>query len=205
MGNKSKQHHVALNAPKPVAMFVVFATNVHDQMAANATLFPAPPVPLAQLAAEISDLSAKQTIAVTKAVGAVAARNAAEKAVRLTLNALRAYVETVANGDPDHASEIAQKAGMSVRKSGAHPKSDLAVTHGATGEVKLAAKGIRGGRSHEWQSSPDGKTWSDLPGSLQATTHVKGLQPGATAYFRHRVLTKAGPQDWSQPVSVIVL
>ena len=196
--------HVALNAPKQVAPFLAFGQNVHDQLAANTTLFPSVPVALVQFASELSDLSAKQTVALTKVPGSVAARNASHRQALLTLNAYRAYVEQVANADPTNAEEIAKKAGMSVRKTTTHPKSDLAVKHVAVGEVHLVAKGIKGTRAHQWQTSADGKTWTDLPPTAQATAHVTGLSPGSTVYFRHRVILKTGAADWSQPVSAII-
>jgi hypothetical protein len=47
-------------------------------------------------------------------------------------------------------------------------------------------------------------TWISLPSSLQAKTTISGLTPLTTVMVRHCAVTKAGPQDWSQPISAVV-
>ncbi len=94
---------------------------------------------------------------------------------------------------------------MSLRKVGARHKSDLAVKQVVSGTVKVVAKGVLGSRSHEWQYSTDGgKTWVTTPPTTQASTTIPGLQPGVLTTFRQRVVTKVGPSDRSQPISVLV-
>jgi hypothetical protein len=75
-----------------------------------------------------------------------------------------------------------------------------------SGLVKIVAPA--GGRraSYEWQYSADGgKTWVDMPGTLQAKTTLSGQQPQATLQFRYRVITKTGQGNWSAAISFLVV
>ena len=74
-----------------------------------------------------------------------------------------------------------------------------------SGAVTLITASAGDRASYEWEVSSDGaKTWTVLPATLQAKTAMTGLTPAATYAFRYRPVTKAGPADWSQPVSLIV-
>jgi hypothetical protein len=114
------------------------------------------------------------------------------------------YVQILANASPQQALAIARAAAMTLRKSAQAHKSDLSVKHGVSGTVQLSAKTITGGRAHEWPYSLDGKTWTSVPASLAAHTTIGSLQTGVLTYFRHRNITKTGPDDWSQPISMLV-
>src|SRR5579871_4348724 len=46
--------------------------------------------------------------------------------------------------------------------------------------------------------------WTEASPSIQAKITVSGLTAGTTHYFRNRPITKAGPGDWSQVVSLLV-
>jgi len=195
---------IALMLPKPVPAFIIAATSIVDAMTANAKTFPTPSPTLSVVSTHIADLTTKESAAKTRASGTVADRDAAVRLVRIDLRSLRAGVEIVANADLANAESIAKDAGMSVRKLIFRLKSDLAVKHVMSGVVKVVAKGIKGGKAHDWQYGLDGKAWTDLPTSLQASTTVKNLRVGVMTYFRHRFITKAGPEDWGQPISTIV-
>ena len=118
------------------------------------------------------------------------------------LHGLHGYVQQVASANVAHAEAIATAAAMTLRKVGARHKRDLAIQQVVSGTVKVVAKATKGGRSYEWQSSTDGgKTWVSLPPTAQSSTTVTGLTPGVLTHFRQRVVTKAGPGDWSEPSS----
>jgi hypothetical protein len=203
---KPKKTRVVLKRPRKVADLAVYGQNVHDQMAANSKTLPSPDPALTVLQTHLDELVTKEAAAKTRAVGAVSERDAAEKVVVDDLETERAYVEKTANADPDHADAIAQGAGMALRKTGSHDRPTLAVKHGAvSGAVEVAAKVPPGAKANDWQYSTDGgKTWIDVPSTTKAKTTVPSLQPGLTVHFRHRVLTKAGRSDWSDPVSLVV-
>jgi hypothetical protein len=113
-------------------------------------------------------------------------------------------VQQIANLTPEQAASIIESAGMSVRKTGARSKPDLAVKSATQGAVHLVAKATKGNRAHEWQYSTDGKIWTAAPPTTQAKTTVGNLPTGVLVYFRHRVVTKAGPGDWSATISMAV-
>jgi hypothetical protein len=160
---------------------------------------------MAVLTSHIDDLSAKQAATETRTKGAAATRDTARKLVAVDLGSLKDYVGQVVNADPANAESIATEAGMAVRKAKNPAKPPLAAKSSSVGTVKLVAKAIKGGKSNEWQQSSDGgKTWTALPPSTRVATTVTGLQSATTVMFRHRVVTKAGAQDWSQPISAVV-
>jgi hypothetical protein len=57
---------------------------------------------------------------------------------------------------------------------------------------------------HDGASSDAGKTWLDVPPTLQAKTTVTGLASGTTVQFRFRSVIKGGASDWSPPFSLLV-
>jgi len=197
---------VTLGSPRRIADLLVFAQTVHDTMAANSKTLPSPNPALTVLQTDIGTLTTTQATAKTRVAGAVAARDAAAKVLKVDLNNERAYVESLVNANPANAAEIVAAAGMSLHKPPTRSKPPLAIQAGATsGTVKLVAKATQGAAANDWQVSTDGgKTWVDLPSTTKATTTVANLTPGTTVQFRQRVLTKDGVSDWSVPVPHIV-
>jgi hypothetical protein len=197
---------VVLKAPVKIADFLVFAQKVHDQMAANASTLPSPNPPLPTLQAQIATLTTKEALTKTRATGAVADRDQAQLAVKTSLESEAAYVEELCNADPSNALVLAQDAGLSLKATGSHTKPPLAVKASAvSGSVNIVAKATTGAKQNQWEYSLDGgKTWIDLPPTTKAKTTLASLTPGTTVTVRQRVFTKAGLQDWSQPVSSVV-
>ncbi len=71
--------------------------------------------------------------------------------------------------------------------------------------VHVIAKAADRRASYEWQYSLDGgKTWVDVPNTLQAKTTITGLPAATVVLFRYRPTTKAGMGDWSAPASILV-
>jgi hypothetical protein len=168
--------------------------------------FPAPNPPLTALEAAIDALDVAETATKTRARGTVEARNAARAQLISELDAQVAYVQKVADGDPENAEAIIASAGMTVRKAPSRNKATFVAAPGATsGSAKLAAKAAAIRASYEWQWSVDGgKTWTDAPPTLQAKTVITGLPVSTTVQFRYRAVTKTGPTDWSQPTSLLI-
>ena len=196
---------VVLGLPTRIADFIIRATAIANAMTANSKEYPSPPLALTVLTSHVNDLTAKEAVAKTHVVGAVADRDAARKQVVVDLGQLQGYVQQVVNADAANAASLAADAGMSVRKFTRPAKPPLAGKSSSVGTVQLAAKATDGAGSNEWQYSTDGgKTWISLPTSTQAKTTVTGLASATAVTFRHRPVTKAGPQDWSQPVTTVV-
>jgi hypothetical protein len=122
------------------------------------------------------------------------------------LTRLKGYVQGVADENPDFAAAIIESAGLSVAARGNKPKAALGVLPGrVSGSVRLAVKAVAKVASYEWQRSKDaGKTWLDLPRTLQAKTTVSELTPGVTYGFRFRAVTRRGVGDWCDAAWYVV-
>jgi hypothetical protein len=73
-----------------------------------------------------------------------------------------------------------------------------------SGKVLLAAKAVAPGAVYVWEYSVDQSKWTALPEIMRSRTELSGLTPACTYYFRFRALTRAGWQNYSNVVSLIV-
>jgi len=196
---------VALKRPTSAPELLIFARAVVNAMNGNAW-FPAPVPSLARVQAAIDRLAVAETAALSMTVGLKKARNEAQTVLVGRLTRLKAYVQGVADDNPDFAAAIVESAGLSVAARGNRPKPVLGVLRGrVSGSVRLVVKAVAKVASYQWQLSKDaGKTWLDLPKTLQAKTTVTQLTPGMTYGFRFRALTRRGVGDWCEPVSYMV-
>jgi hypothetical protein len=194
-----------LRLPKAVPALIAFARAVVTAITGNAS-FPNPVPALATVSKSIDDLAAAETQAQARTHGAVATRNQARLALLAELELLKGYVQQIADADREASSGIIQSAALTVRKVPGPGKRAFAVKQGiVSGTVKLSTPSAAHRASYDWQQSADGgKTWLDLPTTLQVKTSVIGLQPGATYSFRFRAVTKTGVGDWSQPLAILV-
>jgi hypothetical protein len=184
---------------------ITFAQNVATAMTANPS-FPTPNPPLATFQSDISALGTAEAAVLSRLKGAVETRDAKLAIVRTDLETLRTYVQGIADAaNPTNAAAIIESAGMSVRKTLERDKPALAAKQGSvSGTVNLAAKAAAPRAAYAWQYSTDQKTWTSLPPTLQAKTGASGLTAGTVYYFRVQALTKAGEQDMSDIVSLMV-
>jgi hypothetical protein len=200
--------HVALKLPSSVFELLAFARHVLTLMTGNPK-FASASSALVTLSQRISEMEA------ALAQGTAAQRRAAREALRETLAHLGNQVQSVAEtqaGTPDllAIAALVESAGMKLRKVGGHPKLVFAAKWGSVpgsvpGSVHLTAPASLERDTHEWQVSTDQLTWKALPGTRQAKTQVDGLPVGVTHYFRHRLLTKDGYSEWSDPTLVLVV
>jgi hypothetical protein len=196
---------VSLALPNKVPALISFALSVVTAMTGN-TSFPAPAPTLAALTAAITVLQTAQAAALARTKGAVTARNDKKAALVALLQELKAYIQKIADADPENSSALIQSAAVSVKKTGVRkPRVFSAVQGAVSGTAKLVTASAGHRSSYEWQSSVDGgKTWVEVTSTLQAKASVTGLPPGATAQFRYRATTKAGLGDWSPAISLLV-
>ncbi|HZF56206.1 MAG TPA: fibronectin type III domain-containing protein, partial [Polyangiaceae bacterium] len=68
----------------------------------------------------------------------------------------------------------------------------------------LAAKSVAPRAIYYWEHSLDQETWTSLPQTMLTRTEVSGLQAACIYSFRFRAFTRAGWQDYSQVVSLLV-
>lgn len=203
---KSAQRTIAsLNLPRRVAALVPYAQNIVTCMTNNPR-FPSPQPTLATVTTAITALATAEAAAVSRIKGAVTTRNDKRAALDVLLQQLRAYVQSVADADPENGAATIQSAGMSVRKIGTRPSRVFAAEQGpVSGSAKLVTPSAGARAFFEWSYSPDGgKTWVETPSTVQARTTITGLGAGRTVQFRYRTVTKTGQGDWSQPVSLLV-
>ena len=203
---KSIQRSLAsLKLPKTVPALITFAESIVKAMTGNPS-FPTPIPTIAAVTAAIDDLHAAETATQARTKGAVTTRNDKRAVLVSLLQHLKAYVQAIADANPDNSANIIESAGLAVRKLPArHPRVFDARPGAVSGTVKLLAKGAGHRSAYEWEYSIDGgKTWVLATTSLQARTTVTGLVPGSTVQFRYRPVTKVGEGDWSQTVALIV-
>jgi len=203
--NSMNRANVSLKLPAKVADFIAYATGVVHAMTSNPA-FPTPVPALSALSAAVSDLQAAETLALTKATGAVAARNDKRAVVVSLLRQLGAYVQAIADATPENGATIIQSAGLPVRKVPTRAARVFTAKPGpVSGTAKLTATVAARRASYEWEYSLDGgKTWVSAPSSLQAKTTVTGLPVGTSVLFRFKSVTKTGEGDWSQGLALLV-
>jgi hypothetical protein len=69
--------------------------------------------------------------------------------------------------------------------------------------VVLDAKALPQPVQYRWQMSTDQATWTDLPESFITKSTVEGLTPATLYSFRLKTVTRKGPSEWSQPVTIL--
>jgi len=195
---------VVLALPRTVAGLLVRATAIVDAIEANSKTFPTPVPKVAVVRTHIASLSSTEAATKTRTSGSVDARNADRAILIGDLQQLRAYVQQKVSANPTEADVIATAALMSLRKPRSHDKRDLVVKQLVSRSVRVVTKAIKGAGAYDWQISPDGKTWTSLPPTVQASTTVENLEPATTYRFRVRAITRAGAQPWSVVVTWVV-
>jgi hypothetical protein len=191
-----------------IADFIIYLRTVVLNIGNNLGFFPTPSPTLASVTTHVDDLEAAESVAQTHVTGSAAARDLKYDIVLDDLHGLQGYVQKVADNSADEPTAIAiiNASGFGLKVRGIRVKPDLKLEYGdVSGTVKLIAKSAGARSSYQWQTSADGLAWTDLPPSLQAKTSVTRLSPGTRISFRYKAITKDGPGDWSNSVSIIVL
>lgn len=134
-----------------------------------------------------------------------AARTAALRPLRQSLQSIMSFFQSAANNDAANAVVIVQSGGYKVKQFVPRQKGDFTISNGInSGTVDLEAEGAGTYACHDWRYSADGKTFTHLPPTMSAHTHLDGLTPGQYAWFTHEVVNKDGGQGVSQIESIIV-
>jgi len=171
------------------------------------TYFPAPTPSLAQITAQADLLKEEYEVSLTRAKGAVSSMRAEEKQLVILLKLLAAYVEAVANADPERASEIIASAGMPERKPPERVSRQFRAFPGPLkGSVTIETIAVRySAYIFQMTSDPRQATgWITIyTGTRVKYTHT-GLTSAAYYYFRMAVSTKGEQGDWSNVLQVLV-
>ena len=198
---------VVLKLPNKIGGVITYAQGVVKGMTGNPS-FPTPTPSLAVVDAAIADLQAAETAAQSRlGKGAIATRNDKRVVLVGLLRQLKAYAQAQADLNPENGAAIIQSGGFGVRKPIVRRPNAFSAKPGpVSGSAKVYAVSAGPRASYEWEYSTDGgKTWIAAPPTLQAKTTVTGLQAATAVQFKYRAVTKAGPGDWSQPVSLTVV
>lgn len=200
--------HVVSRTPKANRKVGTYGKVVFKSLNGNSN-FTA--VNLTVLSARLLVLDKAETAAANREPGAASALAAARESVRQEVDHLRDFVQgtletQVGTVDLKALKAMAESAAMDLRKVTARAKAVFDVLYGpVAGSVRLTAPASRQRDTHEWQHSGDQITWTALPSTRQARTTVSGLPVGAALHFRHRLLTKTGYTQWSDPTVMIVV
>jgi hypothetical protein len=197
---------VVLNLPRLTNDLITYARAVNVALLGNSH-FPSPTPPLDVFAAHIGELEEAQTNAATKAKGTASLRDAKVLVVKEDLSQIRSYVQSVAvtQASLADAATVVESASMSIRKPTTLQIPEIsAKSAGIPGKVLLAAKSQGASVVYSWEHSLDQATWTPIPNTMKARTEVSGLTSHSTYYFRYRTLTRAGQQEYSQVVSLLV-
>ncbi|MFT3768480.1 MAG: hypothetical protein QM820_23780 [Minicystis sp.] len=192
--------HVVLKMPSTAKKLALFAKTVRSCLTGNPR-FPNPTPGLDVLSARIDALDAALS------GGSAAETQAEREALRECLKHLGFYVQTVAETmsttvDLGAIAALVESAGFALRRPAPRVKLGFAVKRGAeAGTAELSAPASRD--PHDWAYSTDQQTWIALTASRQATLRATGLPVGGPLYFRHRLLTKKGYSDWSEPLVLL--
>ena len=195
----------ALLLPTHVADQIKYGGAVQAGLANNSH-FPLPDPVISGFSNALTNYTAAETTAQTRAKGTIAARNAAKVVFIGAIHAVKARVQQVADATPEQAEAIITSTTLAVKKVATRQKQTFVAKYGPTsGTVHVIAKAAAVRASYDWQYSVDGaKTWVDVPNTLQAKTTMVGLPVATTVAFRYRATTKAGQGDWSLPTSLLV-
>ncbi len=195
---------VILSFPTSIPGLIRVCQLVVQAITANAALYPNLPITLAVLAANLATLAALETQAEAKHPGAAEERDVQAALVIANFKQTRAYVESLVIASPGQAAVLIDGAAMRSRKVRAYQKPPLAAKPGAiSGLVLLICLASKIKAVYGWQVSSDQKTWTDLPPTTAAKTSEAGLTPGATYYFRQRLIIKGVAQDWGQIIAFV--
>jgi hypothetical protein len=208
MSTNTKQHRsiAVLKLPKKVPDLINLGQVVIKGITNN-TFIPNPNPSVAVVQKGLDDLVAAQAAATVRTSGAVALRNSKKGAFITLLEAVKTDAQSVADANPENGAAIIQSTGMALRKVPVRKQLGFHAKLGTvTGAVKVVAPAAARRASYEWQYSTDGgKTWVEMPATLQSKTSISGLTPQTTVMFRYRAVIKTGEGDWSQPTSILVL
>jgi hypothetical protein len=196
---------VSLDLPTKVPELIGYTKRIVLCMTDN-SWFPSPVPSLADVSSAIEALETAHVATLPRTRGTVAFRDEQLVVLNGLLKRLKAYVQGVADDNPEQAGSIIVSAGMNIKNKGSYAKPPFKVKPGKVkGSARLEARSAGDRKTCEWAWSTDGgKTWQ-IRTTTQASTDVDDLPSGTLCLFRYRVRTpKGGEGNWSDPVEFLV-
>jgi hypothetical protein len=190
----------------PVSQVIANTKLYLQKMTGNAS-FATPNPTLAAISAQLTKLEASYLLSQSRAKGTVSQMRTDLKTLVILLKALAAYVEGIANADPDNAVTIIQSAGMVVKKTpNRAPKTFTAVVGKSPGSALLNTKAVsRSTYLYEMTTDPtNAASWVQIAANLTVKFIKTGLTSGTRYYFRVAVVTKGIQGAWSHVLNVMI-
>jgi hypothetical protein len=188
----------------PVPEVIQYSRHLSTTLSAD-TRFSALASLVTTLVNDTNALEKAQGPALTRAKGAVPARNTELALVHTDIDNICQGVQSLCDANPGQEEAYATAAAMHLRTRTSTPKPWLSakMVKGTPGAAILRAKAVKRGSSYEWQSSSDGKTWTTVGFSTVANMTVTGLTAGSTYYFRFRTTIVHVTGDFSQALTFL--
>lgn len=155
----------------------------------NNAYFTTPTPTLAVFQTDLDTLNQTE-IDLRSGTGSLDARNTALATVKLDINRLANYVQSIADADIPRAGDIIDSAGFYVKEIGGRSGQVYKVTSEETGIVILSAPANYSVYPYVWEISTDEKVWSVLRTSRFSSCEVKTLTSGQLYYFRYSIVGK---------------
>ena len=187
-----------------VANLLEFARLIKNSISVS-TYFTTPEPPLADLTTAINKLSNEHSAPASPGKAARVKQYAI--ALRQMLTEEGAYVESVANADPENAVSIIESASMRVKhERRASPNGFRLKITGIPGEIQLRTNSeARSAFLFQFTTTADlPGSWVDLYFGTRAGYKATGLVSGAKHYFRVMKIDKNGKSPWSNVLSIMV-
>jgi fibronectin type III domain protein len=175
--------------------------------------FPNPPVPMTQIQADITALTASSAAATDGSKKDIAQRNKDHHTLEQDMTLTGAYVVKIANGD----AAIIAASGFTAAPPRVHTTpqplpqpATPSVTQGNSGQALVQMTPIPKAKSYEIQAAPMA---NGVPGTWTTTTvtaakrpiSIAGLTPGTTYAFRVRTLGVLGYTDYSDSATRMMI
>ncbi|MEI7891755.1 MAG: hypothetical protein WCI05_01610 [Myxococcales bacterium] len=201
---------LTLKLKKPIVHLCAQATSIVAAVGdpAHATWFGSLSALLPPITTAVAALQQAHTLALTKVMGAVAARGPKEDELRELLRVLAGRIQSLMNANPIEAKPMLAASGFGERAVGTRSVPVLAVKQGTKlGTATWRAKaGPRGKRVfYEVHYSLDGgKTWMETQGSNYAHGQIEGLPTATEVEFEVQRTVGGVTDDWHGRVTLLV-
>jgi hypothetical protein len=172
------------------------------------TVFPSPNVPTATVRNQVGVVNKCESVTRSRAIGTASARDVQRSILVGMLENQLTYIQGCADkaGTYDQAVSVLQSGGVVVAGVGQKQKEVIEIKQGPKpGSVVLDANvamltaGLRGKFSFNWQSTVDGRIFTNLPSTPNHLTLVENLTPQTTVGFRVSITNAKGVVgEWSQ-------
>jgi len=185
---------------------------VHHGLSERPDIFVTPNPTLVILLGKVQGHEQSQQLAETRVKGSIAARDVKAAELVTALETARAYVQAIADENPEQAQAIIEAASMTVADVSGYKKPLLEAKQDVpSGPVRVRVNvgeltaDASGKIVFEWQSTSDGGlTWSGPVMTPYGHMDFEGLTPLHTYGVRVRFSDLKGAHAWSQTLTFVV-